>query len=105
MADTITLGPNAIQIVPNAGGISNFDITTYFPNGIRCSGVNFIGSAATDVLKIRSNTSGGSFLIPLMKGAMDKVDFNPPIDCFPYILSTDLTLNTPANCIITIYFV
>ena len=105
MADTITIGPNVIQIVPNAAGISNFDITTYFPNGIRCSGVEFVGSNGLDIFKMRSRTAGGTFLVPYLSGTLDSMGFLPPIDCFPFILATDLTLTTPANCIISIYYV
>lgn len=103
MADTITIGANVIQIIPAAGGMSNFDITTYFPNGIRCSGWNFVG-ADTDVLKIRDKVAAGSFLEPSLSGNSSR-EFGNPLDCFPYILATDQTQGTPANCIITLYYI
>lgn len=103
MADTITIGGNMIQIVPAPSGMSDFNITTYFGNGIRCSGVTFVG-ASTDVLKIRNHASTGVFLIPKLSGN-NAFSFIPPQDCFPYIVASEQTQGTPANCIITFYMV
>ncbi len=103
MADTITISSGVIQIIPNAAGISNFDITTYYPNGIRLTGINFLGSAANDVFKLRDKNSAGVFLISKL-GNEDSFSFVPPLDCFPYILTTDCTLSIPANCVISLYY-
>jgi len=105
MADIITISNDTIQIVPDAGGISNFDITTYFPNGIRLTGIGWTGSAAADVLKVRNRTGTGVFITnPAISGSSDALGFNPPLDCFPYILASEQTMGTPANCIITFTF-
>lgn len=105
MADTITIGPNTIQIIPNAAGISNFDITTYFPNGIRCTDVVFVGAAATDILKVRQKLATGNFLVPKLVGLVSIETFGEPQDCFPYILATDCTLSAPASSIIIFHYI
>lgn len=105
MADTITIVNDIIQIVPNAAGMSNFDITTYFPNGIRLSGIGWTGSAAADVLKVRNKTGTGAFITnPTLTNTQDAITFEPPLDCFPYILASEQTQGTPANCIISLFF-
>lgn len=103
MADTITISNGVIQIIPNAAGISSFDITTYFAGGVELTGVNFTGSAGTDVIKIRDKAAAGTFLVSKL-GNDDSMSFVPPLRCFPYILSTDCTLGTPANCVISLYY-
>lgn len=104
MANTVTVDPGGVIAVV-LDGATDLDLADYFPNGIRCSAIDFVGSAATDVLKVRSKSASGSFLVPLMKGAMDQVGFVPVMKCSPYILATDLTLSVPASCLVTFYYV
>jgi len=105
MADTITITNDMIQIVPAVGGISNFDITTYFSNGIRLTGIGWTGSAAADVLKVRNRSGTGAFITnPTLTNTQDSLTFQPPLDCFPYILASEQVQGTPANCIITLFF-
>ncbi len=103
MADTITISSGVIQIIPNAAGISSFDIATYFVNGIDLTGVDFTGSAGTDVIKVRNRNATGTFLVSKL-GNDDSMSFVPPLSCFPYILSTDCTLGIPASCVISLYY-
>lgn len=104
-ATVITITNDMIQIVPASGGIEVFDITTYFPNGIRLAGIGFTGTAASDVLKVRNRAATGAFITnPALGGTGDAITFDPPMDCFPYILDTDCTLGTPASAIITLYY-
>lgn len=104
MADTITISNGVIEIIPNAAGISNFNITTYFANGVRLKGIHFLGSAASDVIKVRDKSGTGTYLVSKL-GNEDSFSFQGKgIDCFPYILATDCTLGTPANCVISLYY-
>lgn len=105
MADTITIGDGVIQIVPNAGGMSNFDIATYLFTNLRLTGIGWTGSAANDVLKVRNKTGTGPFITnPALGGTSDVLGFDPPLDCFPYILASEQIQGTPANCIISLFF-
>ena len=102
MADTITLTGNIIQIVPAAGGLSNFDIATYFLGNVRVKGIGFYSATLTDVIKVRNKIATGAFIAPNL-AAQPILGFNPGEDCAPYILATDCTLTDPANCVITFY--
>ena len=102
MADTITITGNIIQIVPAAGGLSNFDIATYFPGEVQVIGIALLSATDTDLIKVRETLSTGAFIAPSVL-AGNIIGFNPPLYCRPYILATDCTLTVPANCIITIY--
>lgn len=102
MADTITITGNIIQIVPAAGGLSNFDIATYFPGEVQVIGIGLISTTGTDLIKVRETNTTGAFIAPRVL-ANSVLGFNPPLYCRPYILATDCTLTDPANCIITIY--
>ena len=100
MANTVTHGPGVIQIIPDAG--TDFDITSYFPNGVELMGVKFMGSDSGDLLYIRSRTAAGPYLVTKLT-ADDSFGWIKPLHCFPYIYKTDCTLNTPGNVVITLY--
>lgn len=102
MSDTITLGNRSIQIIPNSAGISSFDIKTYFTKNIRLTKISFKASHPDDLLKIRDGSSTGPFIVPYLQDG--EVNFDEGLDCEPYILSTDVTLNTPANSVIIFFF-
>ena len=102
MADTITITGNIIQIVPNAAGLSNFNIATYFPGEVQVIGIALLSANAADLIKVRETAATGAFIAPKVL-AGGTIGFNPPLYCRPYILATDCTLTDPANCIITIY--
>jgi hypothetical protein len=104
MADTITFSGNLIQIIPVAGGLSNFDIATYYPGVVRVAGIGFYSATAADLIKVRNKTSSGAFIAPHLD-AQSIIGFSPAEECCPYILATDCTLTDPANCVITFYLV
>lgn len=103
MANTVTLGPGVIQIVPD--GSTDFNITDYIPGGIRLMGVDF-GGASGDELKIRDKTATGPFLVRSLTVGETEV-WTGKLDCFPFIKmssTSDCTFAVAANNLILLYF-
>ncbi len=102
MANTVTHGSGVINIVPD--GTTDFDIRDYFSAGLRLLGTFFVVSNTADVLKVRSKTTTGPFIIPSAGVGTEAARFDEGLDCFPYIKAADCTFTTPASCLIILYF-
>lgn len=91
MADTVTVGKN---ITIKYGAVpGNFNVTTYFPNGIILASVKINGAAGMSIIVRDGSGTGeviGTFSDSVGDGKKDSSYF--PKRCKPYILASECTL-------------
>jgi len=108
MANVVTVGRDGIVTVVSDGA-TDFDMAAEvgdfkgFPNGIRLRSIWFIGSAGTDILKVRTRTDDGVFMVPELGDDETFSVAYPFKKFFPYIKAADCTFDTAVNSLITFY--
>lgn len=91
-----------LTVVPD--GVDDFDMATYFPNGVYLRAIQFTESNAADKLYVRAKSATGvQFISDGLEGGDQYVEVEPKRR-FPYIKASDCTFTTPADCLISIFF-
>ena len=83
MALTVTHGPGITTITAHDGA-TDFDMATYFPGGVKLTGVKFYPSAAGDIIVVRDGSTTGAILSKFTGEGKD----NMPKGhwCFPILI-------------------
>lgn len=102
-ANTVTYSYKAITIVPD--GSTDWDVQTYFPNGIQLCSIAMQSSAANDKLAMEEGSATGARLTPgidITGGGM--IWYFDGSKRFPYLDASDCTFSTAASVKITITY-
>lgn len=102
-ANTVTYSYKAITIVPD--GSTDWDVQTYFPNGIQLCSICMQSSAANDKLAMEEGSATGARLTPgidITGGGM--VWYFDGSKRYPYLDASDCTFSTAASVKITLTY-
>lgn len=95
-ANTVVRDGNLITLTLD--GSTNWDSQTDYPNGLAIHSIAFYPSAANDVLAIRHRSVSGPMVLYCKDTAgAGVVRYYPGALLKPYIVASELTLNTAAN--------
>lgn len=91
--NTVTGGSSGATGIPT-------EVHAAFPNGIRHSATDFIGSSLTDVLVIRDRSATGPIIYDRRDvggGGLHQAKGGRSLKCKPFIAAADCQFQTPAN--------
>lgn len=94
-ANKLTVSGNTINLTFD-GSTNDINFASYFPNGIRINSVQFVASAATDMLALKVQNDTGALLVAIV-GSNSWVPAQP-VRAFPYLDYSACTLGTPGSC-------